>query len=296
MLNTETDPCPPSPSAPTRGWLSARGWRTFRPGHCGHVPARGPGLALPAPPPPSRCTQGRKRLSGAPGPCFPLPSGQAPTPGWTKRRQYSRARHPFRGRRPYPGAPGVPAARERAVRRGSAQPGLRDPGDRPGRGDPERLVLLSAPSGLAGDEEERVQAGTGAHTLACILGRARDHTAGGAQTRQAQGTGEGTCLWAHTGPAWWCQDARRPLHPPLCSGWGASSAVDTQCCWCPRVRGGTEDGQEPQNSVRVPGEQSRGSACSGVPVVTSPLSGRPQGSTRPRPTWRPCSSWGGSEL
>lgn len=119
---------------------------------------------------------------------------------------------------------------------------------------------------------------------------------GGAQTRQAQGTGKGTCLWTHTGPAWWCQDARRPLHPPLCSGWGASPAVDTQCCWCPRVQGGTEDGQEPQNSVRVPGEQSRGSACSGVPVVTSPLSGRPQGSTRPRPTWRLCSSWGGSEL
>lgn len=137
--------------------------------------------------PPSRCTQGRKRPSGAPGPCFPLPSGQAPTPGWTKRRQYSRARHPFQGRHPYPGAPGVPAARERAVRRGSAQPGLRDPGDRPGRGDPERLVLLSAPSGLAGDEEERVQAGTGAHTLACILGRARDHTAGGHRQDRRRG-------------------------------------------------------------------------------------------------------------
>lgn len=177
MLNVEMDPCPTNPSAPTRGWLSARGWRTFRPGHCGRVPARGPGLALPAPRLPSRCTQGRKWPSGAPGPCCPLPSGQAPTPGWTKRRQYSRARHPFRGRHPSPGAPGVPAAQERAVHRGSARPALRDPGDRPGQGDPERLVLLSAPSGLAGDEEERVQAGTGAHTLACVLGRARDHTA-----------------------------------------------------------------------------------------------------------------------
>ena len=53
----------------------------------------------------------------------------------------------------------------------------------------------------------------------------------------------------------------------------------------PTGTGGTEDGREPQSSVRVPSEQSRGSDCSGVPVVTSPLSGRAQGSTRSRPTW-----------
>ena len=246
----ETDPCAPSPSAPTRGWLSARGWRTFRPGHCGRVPARGPGLALPAPRPPSRCTQGRKRPSGAPGPCCPLPSGQAPTPGWTKRRQYSRARRPFRGRHPSLGAPGVPAARERAVHRGPARPGLRDPGDRRGRRGPERLVLLSGPSGLPGDEEERVQAGAGAHTLACVLGRARDHTAGGAQTRQAQGTGKGTCLWTHTGPAWWYQQqgAACPASPApaLCSGWGAAPAVDTPCRWRPRGRGAQRTAGSPR--------------------------------------------------
>lgn len=209
---------------------------------------------------------------------------------------YSRARHPFQGRHPYPGAPGVPAARERAVRRGSAQPGLRDPGDRPGRGDPERLVLLSAPSGLAGDEEERVQAGTGAHTLACILGRARDHTAGGHRQDRRRGQARehacGRTRGRHVVPG-------RPASPtPALVLWlGSVPSRGHPVLLAPvGIQGGTEDGQEPQNSVRVPGEQSRGSACSGVPVVTSPLSGRPQGSTRPRPTWRLCSSWGGSEL
>ena len=236
----ETDPCAPSPSAPTRGWLSARGWRTFRPGHCGRVPARGPGLALPAPRPPSRCTQGRKRPSGAPGPCCPLPSGQAPTPGWTKRRQYSRARRPFRGRHPSLGAPGVPAARERAVHRGPARPGLRDPGDRRGRRGPERLVLLSGPSGLPGDEEERVQAGAGAHTLACVLGRARDHTAGGRrQDRrrgQARGRACGRTRGRRGGTSNRGRPARRPLHPPC------ALAGERPQPWTPRAAGAHGDG------------------------------------------------------
>lgn len=294
----ETDPCPPSPSAPTRGWLSARGWRTFRPGHCGHVPARGPGLALPAPWPPGHPPAAPREGSGRPEPQDPAslsPLAKPPPPAGRNGDSTHGLAIPSRG-----------AILTRGPR-GSLRPGnglcvgalhSRACGtlgtDRAG-GTLSAWFSFLPLQALLGTKRRGYRLGRG-HTRSPASWAGPGITQQGGTDKTGAGDRQGNMLVDAHGAGMWCQDARRPLHPPLCSGWGASPAVDTQCCWRPWVQGGTEDGQEPQNSVRVPGEQSRGSACSGVPVVTSPLSGRPQGSTRPRPTWRLCSSWGGSEL
>lgn len=92
--------------------------------------------------------------------------------------------------------------RKQAVPHGCLWLGLQDPGGQWGQGGPERQALPSAPSGLAEDKEQRVQAGEGgAHTLTCIPGLAQ-------VTQRAQ-TGKGTCRVAmlvdtHGGLPQWC--------------------------------------------------------------------------------------------